>query len=143
MQPGIKQQQLQPRRLSAHQATWLLSLPEEKLNNYQRRYRCILCEKYPGIREASDLANDFKIILQEQITEQLAEWIQKAQKCSISKIRYFAKGLENDFSAVQAAVSYDWSNGQLEGQVNRLKTIKRMMYGKAKFDLLRKRILCY
>lgn len=144
MQPGIKEQpQLQPRRLTARQAAWLLTLPEEKLDSYQKRYRFALCEKYSGIREASDLANGFIKILQEQKTDKLSEWIEKAQKCSVSKIRYFAKGLENDFSAVQAAVSFDWSNGQLEGQVNRLKTIKRMMYGRAKFDLLRKRVLCY
>jgi transposase len=144
MQPGVKQQeQLQPRRLTARQAAWLLTLPEEKLDSYQKRYRFALCEKYPGIREVSEIANGFIKILQEQETTQLVEWIQKAQKCSIAKIRYFAKGVENDFSAVQAAVSFDWSNGQLEGQVNRLKTIKRMMYGRAKLDLLRKRILCY
>lgn len=144
MQPGNKQQQqLQPHRLSTHQAAWLLTMPEEKLNTYQKRYRCALYEKYPSIREASDLANGFIEILQDQKTDQLVEWIRKAQKCSISKIRYFAKGLENDLPAVQAAVSFDWSNGQLEGQVNRLKTIKRMMYGRAKFDLLRKRILCF
>ncbi|GEM_PF-1072627 len=143
MQPGIEEQpQLQPRRLTARQAAWLITLPEEKLDSYQKRYRFALCEKSSGIREASDLANGFIRILKKQKTDQLSDWIQKAHKCSVSKIRYFAKGLENDFSAVQAAVSYDWSNGQLEGQVNRLKTIKRMMYGRAKFDLLQKRVLC-
>ena len=69
-------------------------------------------------------------------------WIEKAQKCSASKLRSFATGLTLDYQAVQAALSFDWSNGQLEGQVNRLKTIKRMMYGRAKFDSLKKMVLC-
>lgn len=64
MQPGIREQpQLQPRRLTARQAAWLLTLPEEKLDSYQKRYRFALCEKYSGIREASDLANGFIKIL--------------------------------------------------------------------------------
>jgi transposase len=53
----------------------------------------------------------------------------------------FARGLSEDYGAVKNALRYKWSNGQLEGQVNRLKLIKRMMYGRAKFDLLRARVL--
>ena len=53
----------------------------------------------------------------------------------------FARGLSEDYEAVKNALRYEWSNGQLEGQVNRLKLIKRMMYGCAKFDLLRARVL--
>ena len=53
----------------------------------------------------------------------------------------FARGLSEDYEAVVNALHYQWSNGQLEGQVNRLKLIKRQMYGRAKFDLLRARVL--
>ena len=53
----------------------------------------------------------------------------------------FVDGLKKDIAAVTAAVDTDWSNGQTEGQINRLKTIKRQMYGRANFDLLRKRVL--
>jgi transposase len=53
----------------------------------------------------------------------------------------FARGLSEDYEAVINALRYKWSNGQLEGQVNRLKLIKRIMYGRAKFDLLRARVL--
>lgn len=56
-------------------------------------------------------------------------------------MRRFAKGLRDDLSAVTAALSMSWSNGQTEGQVNRLKLIKRQMFGRAKFDLLRRRVL--
>jgi transposase len=53
----------------------------------------------------------------------------------------FAKGLRRDLQAVTAALKWDWSNGQTEGQVNRLKTLKRAMYGRAKLDLLRLRLV--
>ena len=53
----------------------------------------------------------------------------------------FATGLKTDYHAVKAALTTDWSNGQVEGQVNRLKLLKRQMYGRAKFDLLRQRVL--
>ena len=53
----------------------------------------------------------------------------------------FAKGLTADLGAVRAALDYEWSNGQVEGQVHRLKLIKRQMYGRGKLDLLRARVL--
>ena len=58
-----------------------------------------------------------------------------------TELRSFAAGLRQDEVAVRAAISEPWSNGQVEGQVNRLKLIKRRMYGRAKFDLLRQRVL--
>jgi len=69
--------------------------------------------------------------------------VKSRPKNSNSKLRSFTIGLAADFPAVrQAALSFDWSNGQLEGQINRLKTIKRIMYGRAKFDLLQNRVVC-
>ena len=53
----------------------------------------------------------------------------------------FAAGIERDYAAVRAALSLPWSNGQTEGQVTRLKLVKRQMYGRAKFDLLRQKVL--
>jgi transposase len=58
-----------------------------------------------------------------------------------SELRSFATGIRRDEEAVRAAISSPWSNGQVEGQVNRLKVVKRTMYGRAKFDLLRARVL--
>ena len=59
----------------------------------------------------------------------------------IPSMKNFANGLLKDYDAVKAAVSLNWSNDQVEGQVNRLKNIKRQMYGRAGFKLLRKRVL--
>ena len=57
------------------------------------------------------------------------------------ELRGFAEGLKQDEAAVKAALSSEWSNGQVEGRINRLKTLKRRMYGRAGFDLLRNRFL--
>lgn len=61
--------------------------------------------------------------------------------CHVHTFRRFAEGLRGDEDAVKAALSLPWSNGQLEGQINRLKTLKRQMYGRASFDLPRRRFL--
>ena len=60
---------------------------------------------------------------------------------SLSEPRTFAKGVRQDEAAIRAAVTLSWSSGQVEGQVNRLKLIKRSMYGRASFGLLRQRVL--
>ena len=69
-------------------------------------------------------------------------WKTKASDPAVpTELRSFALSLEADEKAVRAALATEWSNGQVEGQVNRLKTIKRQMYGRANFDLLRQRVL--
>ena len=57
------------------------------------------------------------------------------------ELRSFAANLRRDLPAVEAALTYDWSSGQVEGQVTKIKLVKRQMYGRAKLDLLRKRVL--
>jgi transposase len=71
----------------------------------------------------------------------LDPWIKQAKESGIITLRNFAMGLENDYEAVKLAFSLEWSNGQVEGQVNRLKTVKRQMYGRANFRLLRIRVV--
>ena len=68
----------------------------------------------------------------------MANWLDEAED---SMIASFARGLRSDCAAVAAALREPWSNGQTEGQINRLKTLKRQMYGRAKIDLLRARLL--
>ena len=74
--------------------------------------------------------------------EYRAGWLSEAiSKEMPSEIRHFASGLQQDEMAVKEALNCEWSNGQVEGQVNRLKTIKRQMYGRGSFELLRRRVL--
>ena len=68
-------------------------------------------------------------------------WLADARDCSVRAVQTFAAGLEHDSAAVRAALTLPWSNGQTEGQVNKLKLLKRSMYGRAKLDLLRQRLL--
>ncbi len=72
---------------------------------------------------------------------ELDAWLAEAGKCGVPTMETFAAGLAKDADAIRAALTTPWSNGQTEGQVNRLKTIKRQMYGHASFDLLRRRVL--
>ncbi len=68
-------------------------------------------------------------------------WLSNAQKSNINEIKQFVAYIQTDIEAVKHALSYSWSNGIVEGNVNRLKVIKRQMYGRAKLDLLSKKVL--
>lgn len=80
-------------------------------------------------------------MIEDRQSEKLDEWLQQAEGSQIVEFERFAVSLRTDYAAVKAALIYSWSNGQVEGQVNRLKLIKRQMYGRANFALLRKRVL--
>ncbi len=71
----------------------------------------------------------------------LLTWLAEAHACGVLEIDRFAKGIRGDLEAVVAGLRMAWSNGQTEGQVTRLKLIKRSMCGRAKFDSLRARVL--
>lgn len=73
--------------------------------------------------------------------EALPAWMQAATNSGNAVLARFAASLKQDLAAVEAGLSLPWSNGQTEGQVNRLKLVKRSMYGRANFDLLRARVL--
>ena len=68
-------------------------------------------------------------------------WLTDTRDCSVRAVATFAADLEHDGAAFRAALTLPWSNGQTEGQVNKLKLLKSSMYGRAKLDLLRKRLL--
>ena|SRR3712207_4740162 len=73
--------------------------------------------------------------------ERLDTWIESTNERGVAEVRRFALGLTGDLAAVKAGLTLEYSNGQTEGQVNRLKMLKRTMYGGAKFDLLCQRVL--
>ena len=72
---------------------------------------------------------------------ELDAWLTDARASGIGAVETFAAGLEQDGAAVRAALTEPWSSGQAEGQINRLKMLKRQSYGRASFDLLRRRVL--
>jgi transposase len=93
------------------------------------------------LAEALDLADGFANLIRKQSTGTLSEWLTRGETSPDPALRRFAEGIRSDEASVQAAVTQRWSNGPVEGHVNRLKTIKRQMYGRAGFVLLRARVL--
>ena len=87
------------------------------------------------------LAMRFRGILRGQSTTALGLWLHDAHHCGIYAMQRFARTLQHDLDAVQNALTRRWSNGQAEGQISRLKTLKRAMYGRASVELLRARML--
>ena len=83
----------------------------------------------------------FRGILRTKNSEQPDVWMNEAHSSGLYGIRRFVLTLRNDATAVRNAISERWSNGQVEGQINRLKTLKRSMYGRAETDLRRPRLL--
>ncbi len=126
---------------SARQTAWLLLQNEEKLEPEQKDYLARLCQSSPTIEELQQLGQRFSRILREKRAKDFDTWLNDALKSSFPEMKTFANGLIRDRKAVEAALTYQWSNGQTEGQVNKLKTLKRQMYGRAKFDLLKTRML--
>jgi transposase len=109
--------------------------------NEEQEYIKKLCEINPKIGKLQKLGVEFRAIIREKRAELFDEWLEKVQLSEIAELESWAKNLLIDEKAVRAAMSSKWSNGQTEGQVNRLKTIKRQMYGRAGFDLLKARVL--
>ncbi len=123
---------------SSRRAAWLLTAPSERLKAPELRYVEAVCTASPALATVHELAMEFRRILDTHDPNALTPWLNAAER---SELRSLAAGLRRDRDAVLAAILFRWSNGQVEGQVNRLKLIKRTMYGKAGFQLLRRRVL--
>jgi transposase len=125
---------------SPRQALWWLLKDEENPRPEIKDYLERLLSQAPEIRQAQQLAHDFRRIVRGRKAAELDEWISEVRRSGLTELANFAEGLAGD-EAVRAALSSEWSNGQVEGQVGRLKTLKRQMYGRATFSLLRLRML--
>ena len=80
-------------------------------------------------------------MVRERDPEMLDGWLKEVSESDSPELCSFAEGLRGDYAAVRAALCESWSNGQVEGQINRLKLLKRQMYGRANLDLLRRRVV--
>src|ERR1700749_629616 len=125
---------------SAREASWMLLRPDE-LKDEEKPVVELLCRLSPEVEQAQQLSLSFMGVIKERRADDLREWLVAAQCSEIAEFRSFANGLTSDLQAVRAALEYEWSQGQAEGQVHRLKLLKRQMYGRAKLDLLRARVL--
>lgn len=93
------------------------------------------------LREARQLARQFMTMVRNRQHEKWQSWLESCASSSVKELCNFASGLRRDEAAVKAALSEPWISGQVEGQINRPKFYKRQMCGRAKFDLLRLRVL--
>lgn len=131
-----------PTRLrSVRQTMWLLVQRDEVLTDDEREYRAVVCALSPTITAGYDLAQRFLRLVRERDVTAFDTWLMDATASDSPAFANFARSLRQDEAAVRNAVATSWSNGPVEGHVHRLKMIKRTMYGRANFDLLRKRVL--
>ncbi len=126
---------------SVHRTRWLLMKPASDLSATESAYLTALTRLCPHLADAQQLVRSFHTILTERTPHQLLPWLERCERSGIAELVGFAQGLRRDYAAVEAAVRSPWSQGQTEGQINRLKLLKRQMYGRASFDLLRRRVL--
>jgi len=132
------------RRFTPRQGAWWVTKAPTLLTDSERRRLSLLLDRIPLGHEVYALIQEFAVLLRTRPTdapERLKTWVEQAQSSAIRALQQLGKGIQKDFSAVQGAVQSPWSNGQTEGQVNRLKMLKRQMFGRANFDLLRLRVL--
>jgi transposase len=122
------------------QAVWWMIKPEE-LESNQKEYIRELQNLSPEITSGLKLVKEFQALLAGKQEEKFDPWRLAVEKSGLKELQNFSVGLMKDEAAVRAAMIHDWSNGQVEGSVNRLKMIKRMMYGRAGFALLKARVL--
>jgi transposase len=123
---------------SPRHVAWLFGRDDTAGIDADRAFIAALCERSPALATVRDLARRFVRLLAARDIDAYDGWLAEADQ---SELRSFARGLRSDDAAVRAAVTTEWSNGPTEGQIHRLKLLKRTMYGRAKLDLLRQRVL--
>ena len=121
-------------------ARWILT-PPGKLTDEDRAALAQITARCAELSATRDLVRDFAEMLCHRRGERLEAWVSRAEASPVSELRGFAKGLRKDWAAVTAGLTVPYSSGAVEGHVNRIKMLKRQMYGRAKPDLLRKRVL--
>lgn len=116
----------------------LMTLERNNLTKAQTMTVAAIEERLPDLVEARDVVESFHNMLRRKSKDDLEAWIDRAAR---SLVASFANGVVRDRAAIQNAITSQWSNGQTEGQITKLKLIKRQMYGRGKLDLLEARIV--
>lgn len=127
--------------LSPRSLRWLLMRERKDLDEEEQGQLDRLLTVSAEMRTVHALLHAFVSMMRERKHQQLRPWMEEASKSGIAELKSFVVGVERDFDAVKEALRQPWSQGPTEGKVNKLKTIKHMMYGRAGFRLLRQRLL--
>jgi transposase len=126
---------------SARAVSFAMMCPAAKRSRDAQTYLKHLCEVDMRIARADALIQAFLAMARERRGDDLEAWIAEATHSEIEEVVRFARGLQEDLNAVKAGLTLAWSNGVTEGQIHRLKLVKRQGYGRAGFALLRQRVL--
>lgn len=126
---------------TARELAWLVLKRPERCDETEKARLVQVKQREPKVEVAVTLAQEFASMVRERQADLLDGWLERAGRSGLGSLKSFADGIRRDYSAVRAALSMAYSNGVVEGNVNRVKYLKRQMYGRAKFDLLRKRVL--
>lgn len=123
---------------------WLISLlykPVDKVKEITQVQLDKVIEKYPVIGSIYDTVQSFKQTLFSRKPEEIEKWMSEVEKMNIAEINSFINGMQRDIDAVKKAIETDYSNGLAEGSVNKLKVVKRIMFGRNSFELLKSKLL--
>jgi transposase len=126
---------------STKKAVWLFVRPFDDLLKQEQEEPLALCQASAQAETIYQLVQEFFRLVRSRQGTQLDSWMSKVKTSAIPELQRFANGLERDKATVLAGLTLIHSNGQGEGQVTRIKLIKRMMFGRAGFALLRQRVL--
>jgi transposase len=126
---------------SSRAAVSLFMHHSDKLEETEQEQLLAFRRAAPALETAYQLVQDFLAMMRKREGERLDAWLNRVHESGLPELESFAEGVERDKAAVQAGLTLAINNGQVEGQVTRIKLIKRMMYGKAGFALLRQRVL--
>ena len=118
-----------------------MTVPPERRTARQQAYLTHLQEADDAVATAYALTQDFATMLRERRGASLDGWLTSVSASGVPELRRFALGLQGDLDAVRAGLTEPWSTGPVEGQITKLKLIKRQGYGRAGFALLRRRVL--
>jgi len=127
--------------LTPRRATWLVLRRAEQRTAAEAQQLAQLHAQSAEVAEAIDLAQDFTALVRQRQPECLDPWLQRAASSTLEALQRFASGLREDYEAVKAGVTLPWSTSPVEGHINRLKMVKRHMFGRARLDLLSRRFL--
>ncbi len=123
---------------------WMVQLIYKAIDNVngitQKQYEEII-KKYPTLGKAYEILRGFHELMFSKNLDKLEPWIEEAEKLQIDEINSYIAGLRKDLDAVKNSITYSYSNGLAEGSINKLKVIKRIMYGRNSFELLKSKLL--
>jgi len=137
--PAVAEPSCQP--LTPRRATWLVLRRETKHTEAEAQQLVHLRGQQAEVTETIDLAQEFTRLVRQRQPERLDPWLQRATTSAVDAVRRFATGLYEDYEAVKAGVTLPWNSGPVEGHINRLKMLKRQMFGRARLDLLSRRFV--